>query len=103
MLAQPVTEYAAQSAHDLIVQQALAIIESRVKRRDVTLTSPQAVREFLRLKLREYANETLVALFLDSQNRLIVAEELVEGVLASNSVCPAAVVKAALARNAAAV
>ena len=43
------------------------------------------------------------ALFLDSQNRLIAAEELFRGTLAQTSVYPREVVKAALAHNAAAV
>jgi DNA repair protein RadC len=43
-----------------------------------------------------------VGLFLDSQNRLLAAEELFRGTLAQTSVYPREVVKAALARNAAA-
>ena len=43
------------------------------------------------------------ALFLDSQNRLLAAEELFRGTLAQTSVYPREVVKAALAHNAAAV
>ena len=42
------------------------------------------------------------ALFLDSQNRLLAAEELFRGTLAQTSVYPREVVKAALAHNAAA-
>ena len=41
-------------------------------------------------------------LFLDSQNRLIAAEELFRGTLTQTSVYPREVVKAALAHNAAA-
>ena len=43
-----------------------------------------------------------VGLFLDSQNRLLAADELFRGTLAQTSVYPREVVKAALARNAAA-
>ena len=46
--------------------------------------------------------EVFVGLFLDSQNRLLAAEELFRGTLAQTSVYPREVVKAALARNAAA-
>jgi DNA repair protein RadC len=44
-----------------------------------------------------------VVLFLDSQHRLIAADELFRGTLAQTSVYPREVVKAALAHNAAAV
>jgi len=44
-----------------------------------------------------------VGLFLDTQHRLIAAEELARGTLAQTSVYPREVVKTALARNAAAV
>jgi DNA repair protein RadC len=67
------------------------------------LTSPQAVRDYLRLTLRTRPYEVFVGLFLDSQNRLLACEEMFRGTLAQTSVYPREVVKAALARNAAAV
>ena len=67
------------------------------------LTSPQAVRDYLRLALAAETVEVFVGLFLDSQHRLIAAEELARGTLAQTSVYPREVVKTALARNAAAV
>jgi DNA repair protein RadC len=66
------------------------------------LASPQAVRDYLRLLLAARPYEVFVGLFLDSQNRLIAADELFRGTLAQTSVYPREVVKAALARNAAA-
>jgi len=67
------------------------------------LTSPQAVRDYLRLTLRARPYEVFVGIFLDSQNRLLALEEMFRGTLAQTSVYPREVVKAALARNAAAV
>jgi DNA repair protein RadC len=67
------------------------------------LTSPEAVRDYLRLSLASLPHEAFVVLFLDSQHRLLAAEELFRGTLAQTSVYPREVVKAALARNAAAV
>ena len=67
------------------------------------LTSPQAVRDYLRLTLRARPYEVFVGIFLDSQNRLLATEEMFRGTLAQTSVYPREVVKAALARNAAAV
>jgi DNA repair protein RadC len=67
------------------------------------LTSPEAVRDYLRLSLASLPHEAFVVLFLDSQHRLLAADELFRGTLAQTSVYPREVVKAALARNAAAV
>ena len=67
------------------------------------LTSPQAVRDYLRLTLRTRPYEVFVGIFLDSQNRLIACEEMFRGTLAQTSVYPREVVKAALKHNAAAV
>ena len=66
------------------------------------LASPQAVRDYLRLLLAARPHEVFVGLFLDSQNRLLAADELFRGTLAQTSVYPREVVKAALAHNAAA-
>lgn len=67
------------------------------------MTSPEAVRDYLRLALVARESEAFVGLFLDSQHRLLVAEELFRGTLAQTSVYPREVVKAALGCNAAAV
>jgi DNA repair protein RadC len=66
------------------------------------LASPQAVRDYLRLLLAARPYEVFVGLFLDSQNRLLSADELFRGTLAQTSVYPREIVKAALAHNAAA-
>ena len=67
------------------------------------LTSPEAVRDYLRLSIAGLPHETFVVLFLDSQHRLLAADELFRGTLAQTSVYPREIVKAALAHNAAAV
>lgn len=68
-----------------------------------TFASPGAVREWLRLQLAGRPHEVFMALWLDAQNRLLVAEELFRGSLTATSVYPREVVKAGLAHNAAAV
>ena len=79
----------------------------RLLREEIThgsaLTSPEAVRDYLRLTLASLPHEAFVVLFLDSQHRLLAADELFRGTLAQTSVYPREIVKAALARNAAAV
>lgn len=82
-------------------------ITRRLLREEVThgsaLTSPEAVRDYLRLSLASLPHEAFVVLFLDSQHRLLAADELFRGTLAQTSVYPREIVKAALSRNAAAV
>lgn len=67
------------------------------------LSSPQTVRDYLRLTLAGRPHEVFLALWLDARNRLIVSEELFRGTLTQTSVYPREVVKRALAHNAAAV
>jgi DNA repair protein RadC len=64
------------------------------------LTSPSAVREYLRLRLQSLPHEVFVVLFLDAQNRVIEIEELFRGTLTQTSVYPREVVKRALHHNA---
>ena len=73
-----------------------------MSRRD-TFASPGQVRDWLRLKLATRQNEVFMALWLDSQNQLLKAEELFCGTLTQTSVYPREVVKSALSNNAAAV
>jgi DNA repair protein RadC len=69
-------------------------------RRDA-LGSPGAVRDYLRLKLRDLQHEVFVGLYLDAQNRVLGDEMLFRGTLTQTSVYPREVVKRALAHNAA--
>ncbi len=65
--------------------------------------SPQAVRDWLRLRLGHLPHETFCVMLLDARHRLIVAVDLFRGTLTQTSVYPREVVKLALAHNAAAV
>jgi DNA repair protein RadC len=67
------------------------------------LTAPGTVRDWLRLYCANLEHEVFIILLLDSQNRLIEAQELFRGTLSQTSVYPREVVKYTLARNAAAV
>jgi DNA repair protein RadC len=82
---------------------AAQILEARVRAETVTLNSPSLVREWLALQFSALEREMFGVLFLDAQNRLIDFEVLFTGTLTQTSVFPREVVKAALARNAAAV
>ena len=65
--------------------------------------SPDAVRDYLRIHFAGREYESFVVLFLDAQNRLIMAEEMFRGTLTQTSVYPREIVKTALAQNAACV
>jgi DNA repair protein RadC len=82
-----------------IVELSRRSLSQQARRRDA-LGSPQAVRDYLRLLLAARPYEVFVGVFLDSQNRLLAADELFRGTLAQTSVYPREVVKAALAWNA---
>lgn len=90
-------------AHRLNVARELLLRELREQMRSGPLmTSPQILRDWLRLYCAKLENEVFLVLYLDAQHRLIEAEELFRGTLTQTSVYPREVVKGALARNAAA-
>ena len=75
---------------------------SETLERSNPLESPETTKRFLQSKMRHYQNEVFACLFLDSQHRVIVFEELFFGSIASANVHPREVVKRALHHNAAA-
>ena len=72
-------------------------------RSGAALTSPSAVRDYLRLALASRQHEVFVCIWLDAQHKVTAIEEPFRGTLTQTSVYPREIVKAALARNAAAV
>ena len=71
-------------------------------RRDSALESPQAVRDYLKARLRHEPHEVFACLFLDAKHRVLAFEVLFHGSIDGASVYPRQVVKRALAHNAAA-
>lgn len=72
-------------------------------KRECVLNAPEAVKDCLRIHFAGLEHESFVAMFLDSQHRLIATHDLFRGTLTQTSVYPREVVKAALRENAAAV
>jgi len=70
---------------------------------NAALTSPGAVRDYLRLKLAARKEEAFVCMWLDAQHKVIDVEEAFTGTLTQTSVYPREIVKSALRYNAAAV
>ena len=94
--------YAKVMRDDALIEQALAVLASRIRTLD-HLNSPSAVRDYLRLLLADRGHEVFVVVLLDAQNRVLSCEELFRGTLTQTSVYPREVVKLALATNAASV
>lgn len=67
------------------------------------LSSPQNVKDFLRLQLAHEEHEVFAVMFLDVQNQLLQFEPMFRGTISQTSVYPREVVKRALALHASAV
>ncbi|MBX3604609.1 MAG: DNA repair protein RadC [Piscinibacter sp.] len=85
-----------------VLSQARRVLSRRV-RRGATMSSPQAVKDHLRLEIGALEHEVFCVLFLDAQHRIIVLKQMFRGTVTQTSVYPREVVKEALAQNAAAV
>jgi DNA repair protein RadC len=85
-----------------VLEMARRTLGENMREKDA-FSSPTAVRDYLRLNLSSLTQEVFFALWLDTQHRLLSADELFRGTLSQTSVYPREVVKRALARNAAAV
>ena len=87
---------------DRLIQRALKVLDARMRTGEV-LSSPNAVRDYLRLRIAGLEYEVFMCVFLDAQNRVIATDEMFRGTLTQTSVYPREIVKAALLNNAAGV
>ncbi|MEA3275558.1 MAG: DNA repair protein RadC [Pseudomonadota bacterium] len=87
---------------DSLLDLALKVLAHR-HRRGEPLTSPEASRAYLRLKIGERKFEVFACVFVDNRHRIIAFEELFQGTIDGASVHPRVVVQKALEINAAAV
>jgi len=94
-------QYRPASADEVLCQ-ARRVLASRV-RRGATMSSPQAVKDYLRVRIGALDHEVFSVIFLDAQHRIVALREMFRGTLTQMSVYPREVVKEALAFNAAAV
>ena len=85
-----------------VIAQGLAILSRRMRAND-QLSSPESVRDYLRMLLSGREHEVFVVVLLDAQHRVLHCEEMFRGTLTQTSVYPREVVKTALAANAASV
>lgn len=95
---------AVASQHDdWIIQQAIALLDQRVFKAGPCLDRPQAVRDYLRLKLVAEPNEVFAVVFMNSLHEVLAYEPLFRGTINATTVYPRVVVQRALELNAAAV
>jgi len=85
-----------------VLSQARRVLSQRV-RRGATMSSPQAVKDYLRVEIGALEHEVFCVLFLDAQHRIIALKQMFRGTVTQTSVYPREVVKEALGVNAAAV
>ncbi|CAA0099464.1 Uncharacterised protein [Halioglobus japonicus] len=87
----------------LIIEQALSILETRLHKPECIFSKPDDTSAFLTLSFNGLEYESFRVLLLDSQNGLIKLKELFRGTIDGAAVYPREVVKAAIQFNAAAV
>ena len=85
-----------------VMELARRSLAQRLAKRAV-MSSPQQVKDFLRLQLAHEGQEVFAVMFLDVQNQLLQFEPMFRGTLSQTSVYPREVVKRALAVQASAV
>jgi DNA repair protein RadC len=78
-------------------------LEETLKEPGEHLSSPEAVKSYLRLFLGGQEYESFVAVWLDAQNRLIASMEMFRGTTTQTSVYPREIVRTGLKLNASAV
>jgi DNA repair protein RadC len=101
-----VTEEAVQYVPDrfLAARELLRrALEETLKEPGEHLSSPEAVKSYLRLFLAGQEYESFVAIWLDAQNRLIASMEMFRGTTTQTSVYPREIVRTGLKLNASAV
>ena len=81
-----------------VLQAALRVWAGQLRGTEM-LSSPQVVRDFLRIKLGTLEHEVFAVIHLDAQHRGIEYVEMFRGTVSQTSVYPREVVRDALLRN----
>ena len=86
-----------------LIAKAVACLEAKYLVKKPALTSPEATRDYLKLRLDGIAYEVFAALLLDNRHQVLHYVELFRGTIDGASVHPREIVRLVLANNAAAV
>src|SRR5690242_4571735 len=92
-------EYAAQLTEDerYVITRAVDILERYLRKPGAALCNPEQVANYLRLNFAGQEREQFVAIWLDSQHRVLASEVLSAGTISQTSVYPREVLKHAMA------
>ena len=91
-----------EASAEEVLRHARCVLSRRV-RRGASMSSPQAVKDYLRVALGALEHEMFTIIFLDAQNRVLALKQMFRGSVTQTSVYPREVVKEALGLNAAGV
>ena len=86
-----------------IIDRALNILDTRLRKPERAFNNPKDVTRFLTLQFKALEHESFRIMLLDTQHRLLELKELFRGTIDGAAVYPREVVKTALAFNASAV
>ena len=86
-----------------LIERAIRCLEARYHVSQDALTSPEATRDYLKLRLDGVPYEVFAVLLLDNRHRVISYQELFRGTIDGASVHPREVVRKVMEANAAAV
>ncbi|MFT7300797.1 MAG: DNA repair protein RadC [Porticoccus sp.] len=99
LMATPSPAFIYSDGQQAIIREAIGILETRLKKTEA-FTCPSVVKNFCPLHLGAKKNEFFCCLFLDSQHRLTVFEQLFRGTIDGASVYLRIVVRRSLELNA---
>lgn len=88
------------SRGDALISRALVELDKRLRNPGEQLSSPDAVSSYLRLSLGRSDVERFFVLYLDTQNRLLAAEEASRGTVKQTPVFPREIARRSLQLNA---
>ncbi|MCC7279070.1 MAG: DNA repair protein RadC [Chromatiaceae bacterium] len=101
---QELTRRVGLSAAELdLIHRAIQCLEARYRVNGEALTSPEATRQYLKLRLDGSAYEVFACVLLDTRHQVLGYRELFRGTVDGASVHPREVVREVLAANACAV
>ena len=90
-------------AENAVLDQALTILGRRLRTSEDPISSPDMMRDYLRLRIAHLDYEVFGAVWLDNRHRVLDIGEIFRGTIDGSSVFPREVVKDALRVGAAAV
>ena len=93
----------ARKNEDDLINRALFILEDRLRVHGEAMHSPDASKQYLRLKTSSLEHEVFSVLFMDNKHRVIDFQEMFRGTIDGASVWPREILKEALKVNATAV